>query len=436
VFIDTSGTTEAINLAEVQAFNKDGALIQPAGAEMYSWYVEPVVGQAHAAEQCIDRITAGPLNFCHSAGWGPEEYLRVDYEADISTLGKVVITNRLDDEPGYYANGYYYDPEDPNGFWDRIVDANVHVTPGRAASNTDAQASALWTSTINSVQATHTFEIDKVLVCDTADCPGAPSLSNPGAVKCLNACPAGSYGTESPDCTSCPFKPSPTFAPEGSATIEDCTLCDTPGTYVCESGRSNSYWYQYPRSNACHPRYTYSRGCYECDAGYHNPLTTSTSADACQTCAAGKFSSPDRSSCSDCAAGSHSASAAPSCSLCLPGTFNPNSASTGPESCQDCAPDKTSMTGSANQDSCFPTPIILYNLFALSTSGEIFTYSKQSGDFVWSGGEENFGALPASSVKLNATFLVDVEVEDNPEVNMCAGAQGKPRHHNTITPDL
>jgi hypothetical protein len=420
VFIDTSGTTEPINLAEVQAFNKDGALIQPAGAEMYSTYVEFHTGQFHRAEQCIDRISAGSLNFCHSAGFGAEEYLRVDYEADISTLGKVMITNRGIEPPN-------------SDFRYRIMGANVHVTPGRAASNTEAQASALWTSTINYGLATYTFEIDKVFVCDTADCPGAPSLSNPGAVKCLNACPAGFYGTESPDCTSCPSEPSPTFAPEGSATIEDCTLCDTPGTYVCESGRSNSYWYQYPRSNACHPRYTYSRGCYECDAGYHNPLTTSTSADACQTCAAGKFSSPDRSSCSDCAAGSYSASAAPSCSLCLPGTFNPNSESTGPESCQDCAPDKTSMTGSANQDSCFPTPIILYNLFALSTSGEIFTYSKQSGDFVWSGGEENFGALPASSVKLNATFLVD---EDNPEVNMCAGAQGKPRHHNTITPDL
>jgi hypothetical protein len=89
------------------------------------------------------------------------------------------------------------------------------------------------------------------------------------------------------------------------------------------------------------------------------------------------------------------------------------------------------MTGSTNQDSCFPKPSILYNLFALSTSDKIYTYSKQSGDFVWSGGEGSFGASPASSVKLNATFLVDVEDEEPSKVHKCTGAQGNPRHYKT-----
>ncbi|GMI20659.1 hypothetical protein TeGR_g9858, partial [Tetraparma gracilis] len=114
-----SGTDWYINLSEVQAFDSTGAIIVPTGVAMSSEH-----SPQYSAENCID----GDLeSMCHSKY--DEEYLRVDYAGDVSSLANIVVTNRNDGND--CCEG-------------RIVGATIRVVVGRPASNALASASALW----------------------------------------------------------------------------------------------------------------------------------------------------------------------------------------------------------------------------------------------------------------------------------------------------
>jgi hypothetical protein len=106
---------------------------------MYSAY-----NAESGAGNCID----GNMDIiCHSAGTGPEEYLRVDYVGDIADLASIVVTNRAD------------------CCHDRIVGGRIHVNLGQPSSNTAAAGSALWSETFTAGLPSFTFSPPLTLAC-------------------------------------------------------------------------------------------------------------------------------------------------------------------------------------------------------------------------------------------------------------------------------
>ena len=132
-----------MHLAEVQAFDAEGELIAPSGAEMHSFGFG-VNAEFHVPGNCID----GDLDtICHSAGDGTEEFLRVDFVVDVGRLSTISVANMA------------------SCCQSRIVGAKVHVAMGRPGSNAEAREVAVWTGEIEGGAPEYTFEPTSEITC-------------------------------------------------------------------------------------------------------------------------------------------------------------------------------------------------------------------------------------------------------------------------------
>ena len=122
---------KVINLAEVQAFDSDGNLINASGAAMSSVYYNSYYPKAnHKASVCVDGNTA-LSNFCHTKGSDADPWLRIDYK-NAAPIAKIIVHNR-------------------NGYEGRIVGARISIS-------TDAGGTPIeWESTFYAEQAIYTF---------------------------------------------------------------------------------------------------------------------------------------------------------------------------------------------------------------------------------------------------------------------------------------
>jgi hypothetical protein len=135
IFVDMADTG-LVGLAEVAAFDSEGGLIAPTGAEMYSF------GWGGVPENCID---GNLTNWCHVGGDEGVEWLRVDYETAVGMLSTVRVTNRVD------------------CCKERIAGARVYVGMGRPESNEEGREGALWTGeVVEGWGAEYTFDVGGV----------------------------------------------------------------------------------------------------------------------------------------------------------------------------------------------------------------------------------------------------------------------------------
>ena len=121
IFFDASATTEYLTMASVEAYDRTGILIKPVKATLSSTYDEST-GAINSIDMDMD-------TFCKSKTKG-DEWLRIDYEADLKRLGSISVMNRQ----GTQAE------------LDAIIGVKLHVTPERLTSNASAQESSLWSS--------------------------------------------------------------------------------------------------------------------------------------------------------------------------------------------------------------------------------------------------------------------------------------------------
>lgn len=130
----------------------------------------------------------------------------------------------------------------------------------------------------------HPFDTPSLWECPTGGSDGPYLYSVPAlksvAIECSAfPCEAGEFGSQGL-CSRCPEEAP--FSPSRATSSSSCTACDKTGTF------------------------SHLRECFDCELGHVNPLTNSTSADACIPCEAGTGPTSDRSSCSGCGAGSYS----------------------------------------------------------------------------------------------------------------------------------
>ncbi|GMI53829.1 hypothetical protein ScalyP_jg8152, partial [Parmales sp. scaly parma] len=203
IFIDMSstGNSNDLNLAEVQALDANGAVITATNATMSSTL------NGNPAGNCID----GDLtNMCHTNSQNfPNGYLRIDYidgTGFIENIDKVKITNR-----GWGNN--------------RIIGATVYVgcqsgaypppATAREASATSYQTYTPFTSDESSYEFT--------IGCSTTCSYGSGCYQ---ATDACVSCPTGFYNDESnqiSNCFSCGFGSS--TASTGSTSSDQC-ICD------------------------------------------------------------------------------------------------------------------------------------------------------------------------------------------------------------------
>jgi hypothetical protein len=269
VFIDGTDTSSVMNLGEVQAFDSSGSLITPAGAEMFSTY-----NSANAAGMCID---GNPSSNCHSLTPGPNEYLRVDYAAPLSSLSSIVVTNR-----------------DQDCCRARIVGAKVHVTSGNPTSNAAARGASLWSTTVESSLASYAFS-------PTGTARGYALFEASSTCSRCSTCDVGKYvssactSTADTGCSTCAAGTSG----DGSASCEPCTKgkYSSAGAAYCITAEAG-----YKANSA-------NTAAVECSVNEYSTGATG----ACSICEGSEFSSAGSSKCDSCGPGTYMSGSTKTC---------------------------------------------------------------------------------------------------------------------------
>ena len=170
-----------------------------------------------------------------------------------------------------------------------------------------------------------------------------------GATQTCTACIAGKYSsaTYRSDLTACTICTSGKWSSQGSSS---CTACTT-GRYLSDGGTLAMFHDSADDCEVCAPgKYSSTTGaftCTDCAAGFN---MSSSGGTKCKACARGRHQSAlGQMDCVACTAGSHSDKGASSCAECAAGTWS----ATNSANCTECVAGTISSAGAAVCAYCF-----------------------------------------------------------------------------------